>query len=257
MIKDARNNGKEDKEKAVGEGLRDMKDSSPGDVFSKDDEDAGKYVKKDEGMENSEDSDRNTSVGSNLLNEDYKRFEEDIAKKKEEIDALKDILKRRQADFENYKKRVLKSQEEYRKVAIKDMALDIIDINDDLLRAIEAASEVREGEKPVGAHNSFVEGVSMISKRIEEMLLKYGVAEIKPLGKGFDPNSSEAMEIDESAEVGQDTVTKVYRKGFSFDNYVLRAAKVRVTRPAKKDVVNGELSEDRVEANSDTLERND
>ncbi len=257
MIKDARNNGREDKEKAVEEGLRDMNDSSPRDAFLKDDEGADKHDKKDEGMENSDVSSRKTAVASNPLNEENKRFEEEIAKKKEEIDALKDILKRRQADFENYKKRVLKSQEEYRKVAIKDMALDIIDINDDLLRAIEAASEVREGERLANAHNSFIEGVSMISRRIEEMLLKYGVAEIKPLGKGFDPNSSEAMEIDESAEVRQDTVTKVYQKGFSFDNYVLRAAKVRVTRPAKKDVVEGEPVEGRVEANSDTLEKND
>lgn len=227
MIKDARNNGKEEKEKPAEEGLRESKGHAPGAVFPKEDE-------SDVGRAEAEDSGKKADDGEKTPSEELRRLEEEISRKRDEIDALKDILKRRQADFENYKKRVIKTQEEYRKQAIKDMALDIIDINDDLLRAIDAASEVCDGERLVNVHNSFVDGVSMISRRIEEALLKYGIIEIKPLGAAFDPNSSEAMEIDESPEVDQDTVTKVYRKGFSFDNYVLRSAKVRVTRPLKK-----------------------
>lgn len=227
MIKDARNNGKEDKEIPTEDGHRDSKGHAPGAVFPKEEEN-------DAGRAEADDLGKKADGDAKAPNEEIRRLEEEISRKKEEIDALKDILKRRQADFENYKKRVIKSQEEYRKGAIKDMALDIIDINDDLLRAIEAACEVCEGERLLNVHNSFVDGVSMISRRIEEVLLKYGIIEIKPLGAAFDPNSSEAVEIDESPEVDQDTVTKVYRKGFSFDNYILRSARVRVTRPLKK-----------------------
>ena len=228
MIKDARNNGKEDKEMPADESLRESKGRVTGAVSPVEDE-------SDVGRVETEDFGKKSNGGAKTPNEELRRLEEEISRKKEEIDALKDILKRRQADFENYKKRVIKSQEEYRKGAIKDMALDIIDINDDLLRAIDAACEVCEGERLLNVHNSFVDGVSMISRRIEEALLKFGIIEIKPLGTAFDPNSCEAMEIDESPEVDQDTVTKVYRKGFSFDSYVLRSAKVRVSRPLKKN----------------------
>ena len=63
-----------------------------------------------------------------------------------EMDALKDTMLRRQADFENYKKRMAKQQGEYRKMVIRDFAHDIILINDDLLRAIDASKSVSKDE---------------------------------------------------------------------------------------------------------------
>ncbi|RPI97243.1 MAG: nucleotide exchange factor GrpE, partial [Spirochaetales bacterium] len=78
-------------------------------------------------------------LGPEELAEVIKIKDEEIVKKNEEIVALKDVLQRRQADFENYKKRVVKSQDEYRNLAIRDLSQDIITINDDLIRAVEAA----------------------------------------------------------------------------------------------------------------------
>ena len=57
--------------------------------------------------------------------------ESELDKKVKEIETLTDTMKRRQADFENYKKRTIKLQEEQKKLAIKDFALDVININDD------------------------------------------------------------------------------------------------------------------------------
>src|SRR3990172_12769203 len=59
-----------------------------------------------------------------------------------EMDNLKDTMQRRQADFENYKKRVAKQQGEYRKMYLRDFAHDIMEINDDLLRAIDASNSL-------------------------------------------------------------------------------------------------------------------
>jgi molecular chaperone GrpE len=53
-----------------------------------------------------------------------RKLQEELNKKNEELDALKDLLVRRQADFENFKKRVIRLQEEDRKLAIKDIARD-------------------------------------------------------------------------------------------------------------------------------------
>ncbi|MCX8124041.1 MAG: nucleotide exchange factor GrpE [Spirochaetes bacterium] len=166
--------------------------------------------------------------------EALQKLQEELNKKNEELAALKDLLIRRQADFENYKKRVIRMQEDDRKLAIKDMARDIININDDLIRAIEAATNVQSVENLTDAHTSFIEGVKMISRQIEDMLKRYGVEEIESLNQPFDPEYNEAIEIDESTDVEKDTITKVYQKGFKLDKYVIRAARVKVTRPAKK-----------------------
>ena len=154
----------------------------------------------------------------------------DAGKKEKEIAELKDLMQRRQADFENYKKRVLKSQEENRKYAIKDLALDIITINDDLLRAVEASSTVKNGESLEQSHRSFVDGVLMISRMIEESLGKYKIVEIDQLNKAFDPQFNEAVEIVTSDAVKEDTITRIYQKGFMLDDLVLRSARVQVTR---------------------------
>ncbi len=176
------------------------------------------------------------------------KLQEELNKKNEELTALKDLLVRRQADFENYKKRVIRMQEDDRKLAIKDMALDVITINDDLIRAIEAASNVQNVENLAEAHTSFVEGVKIISRQIEDMLKRYGVEEIESFNQPFDPEYNEAIEIDESPDVEKDTITKVYQKGFKLDKYVIRAARVKVTRPAKKPDTTNEKAEENTTA---------
>ncbi len=156
-------------------------------------------------------------------------------KRGKELAELKDLMQRRQADFENYKKRVIKSQEEDRKYAVKDLALDIITVHDDLLRAIEAAESVKSGESLEQSHRSFVDGVMLISRMMMETLGKYHIEEIDHLNMAFDPQYNEAVEIVASDEVKEDTITKIYRKGFKLDNLVLRCARVRVSRPPARE----------------------
>jgi molecular chaperone GrpE len=160
-----------------------------------------------------------------------------------EMDALKDTMLRRQADFENYKKRVAKQQGEYRKMAIRDFASDIIQINDDLLRAIDASKSVPKESLSEETYRSFVDGIAMISDRIEEAMGRYGVTEIDALNQAFDPNLHEAVEIEMNGDVKVDTVSKVYQKGFRIEDLVVRSAKVRVTK-AKKTNASAEPAPD-------------
>lgn len=172
-----------------------------------------------------------------VLQSELESRDEDIKRHNDEIATLKDLLQRRQADFENYKKRMLKFQEDQKKFAIKDLALDIIMINDDLHRAIEASTnfEVNGGSTEEG-HKSFVEGVNMIANRIEEMLQKYGVVEVQAMNMDFNPNVHEAVEIEMSSDYEKDTVTKVYQKGFCIDDLVIRSAKVKVAKSAPEKI---------------------
>lgn len=186
-----------------------------------------------------EKEDASVQNGDSGLNEDSSDKESDDEvkndassdSKDEEITALKDLMMRRQADFENYKKRCIKQEETNKRMLIRDIALDIIGINDNLIRASEHALEIDDSEKLESAHKSYVDGVMMISKSIETMLQKYGIEEIDSLNKPFDPNVHEAIDISCGDDVKEDTVTKVYQKGFKFDEFVLRSSKVQVTKP--------------------------
>jgi len=163
-------------------------------------------------------------------NSEIKLKDEQISKLEKDLDSLKDLSQRRQADFENYKKRTIKLQEDLKKMAIKDFALEIIMINDDLLRAIDSAEENTNED----SYNSFVEGISMISKRIETTLENFSILEIEALGEEFNPNFHEAIEIEESEEIESEMVTKVHQKGFKIDDLAIRSSKVKVTKPKAK-----------------------
>ncbi len=198
----------------------------------KDKEEAEKKVDINIDLEDENSSESNSdeattdSSDNNAQETDEKKNSGDLKAKDKEIASLTDMLKRRQADFENYKKRIAKNQEEYKKLAIKDFAFDIININDDFLRAIDAASDVSDEQT-----KAFADGIRIISKRIEETLEKYGIEEIDSLNKEFDPKFNEAVEIDMGEDVDSDTITAVYQKGFKLDDYVIRCAKVKVTKP--------------------------
>ncbi len=180
------------------------------------------------------DSDQNCSCqGADNTDNGQTAQDEEVIRLTKEIDTLKDLLQRRQADFENFRKRTIKMQEEYRKLAIKDFALDVINAADDLNRAIEA-SENLSGKESAGTKDSFIEGIRLVSKRFDEILNKYGIEEIESENKPFNPNYHEALEIESSADHREDTVTKVYQKGFKLDEHLVRSAKVRVSKPAPR-----------------------
>jgi len=178
-----------------------------------------------------EETAKSTEEGSH--DDDLKEKDEEIEKLQNELAEQKDMMLRRQADFENYKKRALKQQEEFKKTAIKNFACDIININDDLIRAIEASENLNE-DYSEESHKSFVEGVKMISSRIIETLKNYGIEEIEAMDKPFDPNFHEAIEMEDSEHHDTDTVTKVHQKGFKLDELVIRSSKVKVSKPAPK-----------------------
>lgn len=185
------------------------------------------------GAENNVNETENGCEDVKILENEISNQDEEIIRLNKEVDTLKDLLQRRQADFENFRKRTAKLQEDYRKLAIKDFAFDIINVNDDINRAIEASDNLAEKES-TEAKDSLIEGIKLVSKRIEEILGKYGIEEIEAENKPFNPNFHEALEIENSESHTEETVTKVYQKGFKLDEHLVRSAKVRVSKPAPK-----------------------
>ncbi|MGZ7096370.1 MAG: nucleotide exchange factor GrpE, partial [Methanobacterium sp.] len=115
--------------------------------------------------------------------ESIKDLEKEIEEKDQKIDDYYSNMQRLQADFENYKKRTEKNMNEYIKFANEDLILKIIDIYEDLERALQAGDE---GE-------NLKEGLELIYKNLKETLEKQGLSEIPAEGEKFDPFKHEAL----------------------------------------------------------------
>ena len=155
--------------------------------------------------------------------------EEQITALEKESADLRDSLLRKQADFENFRKRVIREREEASRYANAALLSDIIGLIDDFERAIKSAEESRD-------FPSFLQGVSMIEKQLVEMLeSRWGLKRFTSTGEGFDPNRHEAVLRVEGPSDGKPTVVEDYQKGYYLHERVLRPARVKVMVPATEN----------------------
>jgi molecular chaperone GrpE len=143
----------------------------------------------------------------------------------EETNDLKDKLLRKQADFENFRKRMFRERDEAGRYANAALLTDIIGLIDDFERAIRSAEESRD-------FPAFLTGISMIEKQMAEMLEnRWGLKRFTSVGEPFDPNRHEAVLRVEGPADSKPTVVEDYQKGYYLHERVLRPAKVKVMVP--------------------------
>jgi molecular chaperone GrpE len=156
----------------------------------------------------------------------YASAEDRIAAQDKEIADLNDKLLRKQADFENYRKRMLREREDAARSANASLLTDIIGLIDDFERAIRSAEESSD-------FGTFLQGISMIEKQFVEMLeSRWGLKRFASVGEGFDPNRHEAVLRVEGPAGSKPTVVEDYQKGYYLHERVLRPARVKVMVPA-------------------------
>ncbi len=144
---------------------------------------------------------------------------------KNEVQVLKDSFLRLSADFENYKKRITKEKSEWLISAQNDIILDILNIVDDFDRAF---TELHKKEISKEFQN-WISGFELIHKSLYKLLNKYNVKEIQD-NNIFNPEIHEAIAQVESADKKSGQIVNVAQKGFTFNNRVLRPAKVVVAK---------------------------
>lgn len=139
---------------------------------------------------------------------------------------LKDRLARRQADFENYRKRIDKERSEtYNRVAA-DIAAKLLPVSDNLKRALEAESSVEAAESDEFRH--FLSGVDLIWKQLLGVLESLGVKPIPAVGERFDPHVHEAVITEATDEYEPDTVIQEIVAGYRLGDKLIRPALVKV-----------------------------
>jgi molecular chaperone GrpE len=135
-----------------------------------------------------------------------------------ERDEIRDLLLRRQAEFENFRKRTEKERSDYLQYAAMDMVRDLLPILDDFERAL----------KIEGAGPEYARGIEMIYNRMYETLKKMGLEPIVSDGKVFDPNLHQAVERVETKDSPDGTILGEFQKGYFFKGKLLRPTMVKV-----------------------------
>lgn len=138
-----------------------------------------------------------------------------------ERDQLRDLLLRKTAEFDNFRKRTERERSEFARSAAEDLLLDLLPLVDDLERALDVAAETPDGE-------SYRKGVELIHRQLLELLRKRQVTPIETVGEPFDPNLHEAVTQEPSDEHPEGTVVREFRRGYRLGDRLLRAAVVVV-----------------------------
>lgn len=139
---------------------------------------------------------------------------------------LKNQLARRQADFENYRKRVDRERNETYNRVVADIATKLLPVSDNLKRALEAESSVEAAESDEFRH--FLSGVDLIWKQLNGLLDTLGVKQIPAVGEPFDPHVHEAVVTEATDEYEPDTVIQEIVAGYRLGDKLIRPALVKV-----------------------------
>ncbi len=156
--------------------------------------------------------------------EDEPTLEEVIAQLQVDTAAAEDASLRAQADAQNIKRRAEQDVEKARKFALEQFCKELLPVIDNLERALEAAPADEDVVKPIA------EGVELTLKSFADVLKKFKIEVVNPLGEPFDPQLHQAVSTVENPDVEPNTVTLVMQKGYTLNARLVRPAMVMVSK---------------------------
>ena len=145
----------------------------------------------------------------------------------------RDKMLRTLAEMENLRKRTIKEVADARTYGISGFARDVLDIADNLQRALDAVPADARATAGPGL-TALIEGVELTERSLLNALEKNGVRKFDPAGEKFDPNFQQAMYEVPDASVPAGTVLQVVQAGYMIGERVLRPALVAVSKGGAK-----------------------
>ena len=168
------------------------------------------------------------TLSQDLVQEELTRLKEALEKQEKESIGYLEQIKRLQADFENWRKRIESEKQFLIENANFALVKKLLPVLDNFERALASSSSC-QGEK-----NEIQEGVSLICRQISDLLKEEGLVLMETIGKPFDPNFHQAIGYEEREEGEDHTVIEEARKGYIFKGRVLRPALVKVLKISEK-----------------------
>jgi molecular chaperone GrpE len=164
--------------------------------------------------------DADESPEANAVVEDSERIDADVSKLAADLGELQRMLVRRQADFDNYRKRIERERSDDSRRATARVIEGLIPVLDGFEQALAAHNEP--------AYEGFRKGFELIYKQMLDNLTKLGLERLDPSGERFDPHFHQAVDRLETREHPDGTILQVFQPGYVFHGRVLRPALVRV-----------------------------
>jgi len=142
----------------------------------------------------------------------------ELQKVKQERDSLYDRLLRKQAEFENYKKRIERERSEFVQFASAELVKELLNALDSFELAIRNAK----------ADDQTLRGFELIYKQLLDTMGRFGLKAIEVKGEKFDPNFHQAVATTPTDDVEENTIIEELRKGYLLNGRLLRPAMVNV-----------------------------
>lgn len=149
-------------------------------------------------------------------------LEDHISELQRDLTLERDKLLRLAAEFDNYRKRMMRERLEAESRGKADLVREILEPMDDIKRFAHVDPAVTDS-------STIVEGVAMVERKLEKSLSAAGLETVNPIGQPFDPARHEAVATEPAETPEEDgTVGRVYQMGYTFNGQLLRPARVVV-----------------------------
>lgn len=149
--------------------------------------------------------------------------EDEIKKLKGEVEDWKNSYLRKQADFQNFTKRKEKEFDDLKAFASEKVVVKVLDIIDNLERAIAASSETKD-------FDSLVKGVELTLSQMKSTVASEGVEAIETEKATFDPHLHMAVSVEDSTDYANDEIIAEFQKGYKMKGKVIRPSMVKVCK---------------------------
>ena len=160
---------------------------------------------------------------------DFAKFTLELAEVQDRVETLTrekavlyDQVLRRQAEFENYRKRVDKEKTDYYQRMRAEVLLELLPVLDNFDRALASLAS-SEGDR-----ESLHQGVELIHRQFSEALKKLGLQPVEAIGHMFDPHVHEAITVEPTDQHEENTIMEEFERGYRLGDRLLRPAKVKV-----------------------------
>jgi molecular chaperone GrpE len=154
-----------------------------------------------------------------------------ISKIEAERTELIENARRRNTDFDNFKKRTERERSETFRNQLGNLAHQILPVLDNLDRALDAATNFNKESS--NDFQQFFEGIMLVSQQLGEILAEMGIQPIASVGESFDPHFHEAVATEETAEFSPHTIIEELLRGYRIGEKVIRPSMVKVASAVK------------------------
>jgi molecular chaperone GrpE len=205
---------------------RDLVEDEDEAFLDEDDEDSEEGVRVSSNSLSPETQERSTGELGGPLVAELVATRAELKRVEAENSDLKDRMARRQADFENHRKRTERERAETFNRVVADVAAKLLPVLDNLKRALDAEASVEASESDEFRH--FLSGVDLIYKQLNGVLEALGVKPISAVGEQFNPHIHEAVVTEPTDDYEPDTVVQEIVTGYRLGDKLIRPALVKV-----------------------------